>query len=327
MNRMITLLLLIFTLNVNASVTASGFFEANESCSAFLSKNKKNHPFTIQPHQLYPIKEFNQLPATWVRIVVSEDNGALRWVNANCGNIKALPRTRFASCDSTVGMADSYVLALSSQPGFCQTYGYEAGKPECLMLTKTSYEATHLTLHGLWPNQEACGQRYGFCGVKPLPNHCDYPELALSSVVKDELSTLMPSYHYGSCLERHEWYKHGSCQSLSVDEYFNLALHLAKEVNHSSFGLFLTQNGGRVVKLADIRQSIENAFGKGNRGKVHLGCKNGILVDVLIELPATIAPMDSLSSLMDQAPNFRYRDSCPARVKLSNFSKNSSHFF
>ena len=31
-------------------------------------------------------------------------------------------------CDVHAGMSDSNVLALSSQPGFCQTYGYEAGK-------------------------------------------------------------------------------------------------------------------------------------------------------------------------------------------------------
>ncbi len=64
-------------------------------------------------------------------------------------------------------MADSHVLALSSQSGFCQTYGFEAGKPECLKLSKTSYQARHLTLHGLWPKLNSCGQRYGFCGVRP----------------------------------------------------------------------------------------------------------------------------------------------------------------
>ncbi len=73
--------------------------------------------------------------------------------------------------------ADSYVLALSSQAGFCETYGFEAGRPECLHLTKDSYAATHLTLHGLWPNKDLCGTYYGYCGwsrrriIVPMPHY------------------------------------------------------------------------------------------------------------------------------------------------------------
>lgn len=96
------------------------------------------------------------------------------------------------TCDTHAGMSDSYVLALSSQPGFCQTYGYEAGKPECMHLPKNSYQAKHLTLHGLWPNQSACGQSYGYCGVEQKSNHCAYPPLNLSSQVAEQLKKLCP---------------------------------------------------------------------------------------------------------------------------------------
>ncbi|WP_392538314.1 ribonuclease T [Legionella sp. 227] len=227
------------------------------------------------------------------------------------------------ACDTHAGMSDSYVLALSSQPGFCQTYGYEAGKPECMHLSKNSYQAKHLTLHGLWPNQNACGQSYGFCGVEQKSRHCAYPPLSLSPQVSENLKKLMPSYNYGSCLERHEWNKHGSCQILSADEYFSLAMRLTEAVDNSVLGQYLTQHQGQKVPLTVLRERVAQAFGKKNSGKVYLGCRNGILVDIYIQLPALIPFNESLESLIDDAPNAPVNDTCPAHVMLSDFNKGS----
>lgn len=96
-------------------------------------------------------------------------------------------RMSWGSCDVSAGKSDSNVLALSSQPGFCQTYGYEVGKPECNHLSKNSYQATHFTLHGLWPTQSSCGQAYGFCGVKQRLDHCDYEPVELSPGIAEHL--------------------------------------------------------------------------------------------------------------------------------------------
>ncbi len=41
-----------------------------------------------------------------------------------------------------------FVLAISWEPGFCAGKG---NKPECAGETAQSFEATHFTLHGLWP--------------------------------------------------------------------------------------------------------------------------------------------------------------------------------
>lgn len=224
-------------------------------------------------------------------------------------------------CDLSAGRADSYVLAMSSQPGFCQTYGYEAGKPECLKLSKNAYEAKHLVLHGLWPNQDNCGQSYGFCGVKPKPNHCDYASVPLSETVGTALQQFMPSFRYGSCLERHEWFKHGSCQVLSADDYFTLAMRLTAEMDQSLLGHYLTDHNGQRVMLASIREVIVQSFGKTNRGKIFLGCKNGVLVDVFVALPVLLAANEPLQVLIEQAPDYRYRDACPKKVFISNFNK------
>lgn len=228
-----------------------------------------------------------------------------------------------ASCDSTTGMSDSNVLALSLQAGFCQTYGYEAGKPECTQLVESSYQSNHLSLHGLWPNQNACGQSYGFCGVKQENNHCAYSPVELNEHIAEQLKGIMPAYKYGSCLERHEWNKHGSCQALSVNDYFALAIRLATEVDASDFGQYLTSNHGNIVSLASLKELISNVFGQDNIGKIYLGCKNGILVDIYIQLPALIPLNDSLYHLIDNAPKSYFRDGCPSKIKISDFNKST----
>jgi ribonuclease T2 len=231
--------------------------------------------------------------------------------------------SNFISCDTTAGLSDSNVLALSSQPGFCQTYGYEAGKPECTHLSKNSYQAKHLVLHGLWPNQNACGQHYGFCGVKQQNNHCDYSPIELAPEVAENLKRIMPAYNYGSCLERHEWNKHGSCQTLSADDYFSLAMRLVIEVDASVFGQYVSQNQGNTVALISLRERLVEAFGVKSSGNIYLGCKNGILVDIYIHLPALIPSQESLEFLIDKAPNHQYKDACPSRVKISDFNKDT----
>ena len=44
---------------------------------------------------------------------------------------------------------DHYVLALNWQPAFCQ---FNMDKPECRELDGTDFAATHLAIHGLWPD-------------------------------------------------------------------------------------------------------------------------------------------------------------------------------
>ncbi len=228
----------------------------------------------------------------------------------------------FTLCDTNAGMSDSYVLALSAQPGFCQTYGYEAGKPECLYLSKDSYQSRHLSLHGLWPNQKACGLNYNFCGVMPQMNHCHYPPVPLSPAVAENLRKMMPSYQYGSCLERHEWNKHGSCQLLPANDYFALAMRLNAEIDQSVFGQYLTQNYGKRVQSYKLKNKFAEAFGQENSQKFYLGCKQGVLVDIYIILPALISADASMQSLLDQAPIPRYRRSCPSSILISDFTSN-----
>ena len=327
MIRLISFLFVILPLLSHSSISVKGGFSVNKTCPAYLSKNKKTNPdnLMIEPGQFYPIREANRLiHPDWFRIELKDNNTrtTLRWVNAECGqyNYQTIGK---AVCNQSPGLADSYVLALSWQPAFCQAYGYQTGKPECRKLTANSYPASHLVLHGLWPNQDRCGQDYGFCKVEAQREFCDYTPLKLNESVASNLKELMPGYAHGSCLERHEWYKHGSCQALSVDEYFSLAMQLNREANKTVLGQFLHNHLGETVKRSELREKVRESFGSDASRKVYLGCKKGLLVDVYIQLPALIPPMESLQSLVKKAPDFQHYESCPGRITISDFNNQS----
>jgi ribonuclease T2 len=212
------------------------------------------------------------MPPSWVRLDIADGDPSLRWVDISCGQL-SYSAAQKKSCDNSSGLADSNVLALSWQPAFCATYGYKAGKPECLNLTAGSYESKNMVLHGLWPNQNSCGIKYGYCGGRKQARHCNYPALSLSNKVAVKLAKFMPSYAHESCLERHEWYKHGMCQTLSADDYFALALDLAEQFNNSSFGSYLENNIGEVVALAKLKEQVSKALGHDAGSKVFLAVK------------------------------------------------------
>lgn len=104
-----------------------------------------------------------------MQLIIEGNNPASRWVDVNCGQLHYKGQKK-KPCDTSPGLADSHVLALSWQPAFCETYGYQNGKPECLTLPADSYQAQHMVLHGLWPNQRSCGINYGYCGREKNPD-------------------------------------------------------------------------------------------------------------------------------------------------------------
>jgi ribonuclease T2 len=322
MIKLINLFLMVLPLPIHAMSSTNLDFQATKVCPAYLSKNQRTNPHNLmtKPNTRYSVREINKPVPNWLRIEMAGQH-TLRWVSVECGVIQKNSLAGTA-CNHT-GIADSYVLALSSQPGFCESYGYEAGRSECGHLSKDSYQAHHLTLHGLWPNIDTCGQHYGYCGVRPRAHHCDYDPVLLSPEVGDELKKIMPGFNSGSCLERHEWNKHGSCQTLSATDYFSLAIRLNKEADQSSLGQYLKTHQGQILKLSTLHEVVKQAFGSHNEGKIYFGCKNNILVDVFIQLPGRLPVADSLADLIDKAPKNQFKDLCRSSVKVSSFNKDS----
>jgi ribonuclease T2 len=326
MKRLIAVFLAMFSIDTLASINVTGHILTTKSCPAYLSKNNKTNPDNLvtQINKVYAVREINrQNNPDWLRIWFPDNaKNPLRWVSAQCGVVDYVDREQQV-CEQIPGKADSYVLALSWQPGFCQTYGYDAGKPECLNLPALSYQSRHLVLHGLWPNQESCGEHYGFCGVQPENNHCAYSPIELNEKVANTLGQLMPSYSFGSCLERHEWYKHGSCQTLSSNDYFSLALRLTSEVDQTMLGSYLSAHRGKHVTREELKEKIRQSFGEAGARRVYIGCKNGSLVDLYIQLPALIKENESLIDLVNKAPELSKHEGCPERIEISDFNSES----
>lgn len=215
---------------------------------------------------------------------------------------------------------DSNVLALSWQSTFCELYG--SRKAECRALSQTSDapQWQHFSLHGLWPNRQQCGTRYGFCSsVKQQPSDfCDYPEVPLNASVQKNLEEVMPSARYGSCLERHEWWKHGTCRNQDPNDYFLLATQLTQEVNASAWvQQFIHERIGKKVTQQELNQSFDASFGQGAHTKVTLDCAKGLLSEIRISLPQVINSSDSLPSLLAKAPKAK-KTNCPATLLIDN---------
>lgn len=313
-------LLLVGIIGQSFAVNFTGDFTASASCPAYTSKNNLTNPGDVRTvvGTKYVISEANKLPAEWYRVSIAgapENN--LRWVEAKCGTVESKETT---SCSLDSGKADSYVLALSLQPGFCETGGYAKGKPECLNLAKNSIYRQEFGLHGLWPNQDACGTNYGFCNsTKQQTNFCDYAPLALNSDVSHVLSTYMASYAYGSCLERHEWYKHGTCQVKDQSSYYQLAITLTHQVDETKFKNYVINNMGNTVSLDSLKQNFDASFGVGMNKKVQFLCTNGILTDLYINMPnLDKITQTNFVTLLGQAADNK-ASSCGSQVKISNF--------
>lgn len=328
--RAVVIILTVFSIASDgwASTPATGTVIATQTCEAYVSKNKRTNPddTRLVVNQSYPVFEVNKADnPSWYRVRVANANPAERWVAKHCGTVNVQVGDGGGpdgdnnggedNACRTPGLEDSYVLALSWQPAFCETH---RDKPECRIEDKKSYQARNFTLHGLWPNKKSCGTHYGYCGeVQNKPgDFCDYPMLPLFTETRQALEEVMPSALAGSCLQRHEWFKHGTCQTgWSMDEYYEVAVDLTRQFNESGIAYFISRNIGNTVTEEAFISKVECVHGAGTHQRLELKCRDGNLVDVYISLPADITQGVSLGELMGQGES-RFKSNCGGRFSV-----------
>ena len=291
--------LTVLTLSLLASITfaeqASGTFTTVSRCDAYKSFNKGTNPGLIKtvPGTGYDIVEVNTRQAEWVRVRIPGIEEPLRWVSGECGTKTPgggkpteSPAVKPGSC-SVKGQHDSYVLALTWQPGFCKHFNYSGRKPECDAIRQGTLAVNHMTIHGLWPNRKACGTRYGNCGGQKL-------ELNESTISK--LAPWMPNFLYEQVFGAYEWDKHGTCQNLPDDEYFLTILDLAQAVDASAVGSHIKSRVGREMSMDEFFADVKEAYGQETADRIMLLCAGGkYLQEVRINLPLNFKADTNLS--------------------------------
>jgi ribonuclease T2 len=312
----IALATLALTTSTMAQVKLQGQFMATQVCPALLSIKKGSNPGDISTKAgtSYRLLGKNKDVATHYWIEVPGANPGQRWVALNCGTTNAAdaaPATSGAAVDTPQGTVKPkpnpkgpkdgkpfYVLALSWEPAFCEKM---SGKAECKNATAASYEASHLSLHGLWPQP----RRNVFCGVDRATAALDdqhqwekLPAPQLSAETKAALDKVMPGTQ--SVLERHEWIKHGTCYpGGNADQYFKDAVRLANDVNASAVQSFIAGNIGKTIKTSELRAKFDEAYGKGAGDRVRVSCSpDGMISELTIGLKGDISAGTKLSDLI-----------------------------
>ena len=217
---------------------------------------------------------------------------------------------------------DYYVLALSWQPAFCEM---RSDKLECASQTAARFDATNFVLHGLWPNQNNDpNHTFGYCDVSQNQiqmdkegDWCDLPALQLSTGVTQRLDEAMPGKQ--SCLQNHEWYKHGACSGLSAEAYYDVSTQLVQSFAQTNFNQYIAANVGKMVDRNAVLEQFAAEFGAGTQDYLSVRCSEVDGVDVLTEIQITLkkdlSTPDDWSSLFPDNPP-RINGSCPGQFKI-----------
>jgi ribonuclease T2 len=162
------------------------------------------------------------------------------------------------------------VLAISWEPAFCEG---KPGTAECRAERPSSYEATHFSLHGLWPQPRSAA----YCNVAAADRDADkahnwdaLPAVNLSPSVRSDLEHVMPGTQSG--LERHEWIEHGTCSGASQETYFSRAALFTETINNTAVAELFANNIGKRLDGTAIRAAFDTAFGAGAGDRVRIAC-------------------------------------------------------
>lgn len=236
--------------------------------------------------------------------------------------IASLATGAFAAQGGTQpGKFDYYVFSLSWQPAFCETH---PDKKECNTWKEGDFDTKNLVLHGLWPSRfHDRKHSYGYCGVSNKvkkqdnsSNWCNmtFPDLSQSTI--DKLKEVMPGYQ--SCLENHEWYKHGVCSGMEADSYFATAARFVENMADTGLGTFLSSNVGKDVELGDLQAAARRDYGD-KAANIRYICQNGMLGEVRMYLKKALPEHAGITADLLIAPDASEKSNCGKQVRIDTF--------
>lgn len=288
-----------------ATIPIDGYFIAQDNCPAVHSIKKGTNPgdITLSKGIAYEVMGKNKPNETHYLIKIEDKEKLQRWVSASCGKLLVDCQQKTATDPTKPAVSPDYLLAISWQPAFCQTHQQ---KPECASQTLDRYDATHLSLHGLWPQPE----NHAYCNVSDHDKTIDrqshwnlLPAVNLTEQTFEHLTIAMPGV--ASYLERHEWIKHGTCYSDSAEIYYQHTLALLEQINDSSVRDFIEENVGKTVTTEAIRAQFDKSFGERAGSKVNIKCDKGMITELWINLKGRIENDTSLGQLLKEAESVK----------------------
>jgi ribonuclease T2 len=197
--------------------------------------------------------------------------------------------------------ATQYVLAVSWQPGFCET---RPTRKECEEQTTDRFDATHFSLHGLWPLKKS------YCGVEAelktqdrKGGWLDLPKLAMKDETAARLLVAMPGVKSG--LDRHQWLRSGTCQTDNAEDYFTLQLRLLDELNASAVRALFADRIGSEIGEQQIKAAFDQSFGAGAGDRVRMRCQTvggrSVITGLTIGLSGDLSGKADLAGLIKAA--------------------------
>ena len=190
-----------------------------------------------------------------------------------CGAIPSGHAAPSCTVDSERPML--YRLELTVPATFCRDRPTDRS---CQQFPKPSA----IQLHGLWPNYRS-GFPQGACPEAECPHqppevgtYCRYP--APPGLYESGAWKALSAYMAGteSCLERHEWVKHGTCSPMDPPSYFAWALQNTRHIAEA-----LRWPTERPVSRRQFNQRVAKRLPE-LVGAIRLTCRDGSLSSLYV---------------------------------------------
>ena len=254
----------------------------------------------LEPGASYRLLGANRTDATHYQIRLP-DGGGDRWVPVACGRTQAA-----GGGTDEPGTGREYVLAVSWQPAFCEGH---ADKPECASQTETRFDASNLTLHGLWPQPRSAV----YCGVAAAEQALDRPGHLASAAARSS-STRTPARHSTKRCPARSRRSSGTNGSSTAPATARRrkstsrnALHLLRQLNDSAVRAVLAGRVGGAITADQLAQAFDASFGTGAGARVTMDCdrdgRRHLVVELRLNLAGEITEGSRLGDLLAAAPD------------------------